>query len=88
MMMGSVQPVPESTLWRYVVQLAGALRAVHSAGLALRPACLHPTKVRAGLALLESTLWRYVVQLAGAVRAAHSAGLAPSVLASHKVQGL
>jgi hypothetical protein len=40
-----VPPVPESTLWRYVVQLAGALRAVHAAGLALRPACLHPTKV-------------------------------------------
>lgn len=40
-----VPPVPEATLWRYVVQLAGALRAVHSAGLALRPACLHPTKV-------------------------------------------
>jgi len=44
-MVPAVPPVPEAMLWRYVVQLAGALRAVHATGLALRPACLHPTKV-------------------------------------------
>ena len=41
--------VPEALLWRYTVQLAGALRSVHAAGLALRPACLHPTKASGSL---------------------------------------
>ncbi len=32
--------------WLHIAQLAAVLRAVHTSGLALRPACLHPTKVR------------------------------------------
>jgi len=41
----AMNPVPEQRLWSWLVQLGSAARAVHSAGLALRPACLHPTKV-------------------------------------------
>jgi len=40
----------EETLWSYLVQLASALRAVHSAHLACHAACLSPSKV-----LLTST---------------------------------
>ena len=36
--------IGEDTLWSYLVQLAAALRAVHSVGLACR-AALHPSKV-------------------------------------------
>ncbi len=36
----------EEQLWSYLVQLASALRAVHSAGLACRAASLAPSKVR------------------------------------------
>ena len=39
-------PASEEQLWGYLVQLGCALRAVHSAGLAARPACLMPSKVR------------------------------------------
>ncbi|KAK0519480.1 PAB-dependent poly(A)-specific ribonuclease subunit 3 [Tilletia horrida] len=35
--------IPERTLWSYIVQLAGALRAVHRAGLAAR--CVEASKV-------------------------------------------
>ena len=35
----------EAQLWSYLVQLTSALRCAHSAGLVLRPGCLHPTKV-------------------------------------------
>lgn len=35
--------LPESVLWSYVIQLTGALRAVHAAGLACRT--LGPSKV-------------------------------------------
>lgn len=38
-------PVTESQLWSYLVQLTGALRAVHTAGLAASPASLAPSKV-------------------------------------------
>ncbi|GAB4817655.1 hypothetical protein N2152v2_004701 [Parachlorella kessleri] len=38
-------PASEEQLWSYLVQLTAALRAVHSAGLALRPAALAPSKV-------------------------------------------
>ena len=36
----------EEQLWSYLVQLASALRAIHSAGLACRAASLAPSKVR------------------------------------------
>jgi PAB-dependent poly(A)-specific ribonuclease subunit 3 len=39
-------PASEEQLWSYLVQLASALRCVHSAGLAARAACLMPSKVR------------------------------------------
>ncbi|KAL2653446.1 hypothetical protein R1flu_021574 [Riccia fluitans] len=44
---GGVAPVmiSEEQLWSYLVQLAAALRAVHSAGLFFRPGGLHPSKV-------------------------------------------
>lgn len=35
--------IPESTIWNYVIQLTGALRVIHSAGLAFRT--LDATKV-------------------------------------------
>ncbi len=35
----------EEQLWSYLVQLASALRVVHSAGLACRAASLAPSKV-------------------------------------------
>lgn len=35
--------VPESTIWSYIIQLTGALRVIHSSGLACR--CLDPSKV-------------------------------------------
>ncbi|KAI8469985.1 MAG: hypothetical protein J3K34DRAFT_377450 [Monoraphidium minutum] len=35
----------ENVLWSYAIQLSAALRAVHAAGLAVRPACLSPSKV-------------------------------------------
>jgi PAB-dependent poly(A)-specific ribonuclease subunit 3 len=38
-------PAPEATLWSYLAQLLAALRAAHAAGLALRPAALHSSKV-------------------------------------------
>ena len=38
-------PAGEDALWSYLVQLCAALRAAHTAGLALRPACLAPSKV-------------------------------------------
>lgn len=38
-------PATEDQLWSYLVQLGCGLRAVHSAGLAARPACLMPSKV-------------------------------------------
>jgi hypothetical protein len=41
----AAQAPSEQVLWSYAVQLAGALRAAHAAGLALRPGCLHPSKV-------------------------------------------
>jgi len=43
--MVSINTPSEEVLWSYLVQLTSALRSVHSAGLALRPACLHPSKV-------------------------------------------
>lgn len=43
---GLVRQSPtEEQLWGYLVQMASVLRAVHSAGLVLRPACLTPSKV-------------------------------------------
>ena len=44
---GFIPPVAptEDALWSYLVQLTCALRAAHTAGLELRPGCLHPTKV-------------------------------------------
>ena len=41
------QPPPEEVVWSYAVQMTSALRAAHGCGLLLRPACLHPSKVRA-----------------------------------------
>ena len=41
----TLHPPGEDMLWSYLLQLTAALRCVHSAGLLLRPACLHPTKV-------------------------------------------
>ena len=38
-------PASEEQLWSYLVQLTAALRAVHGAALALRPAALAPSKV-------------------------------------------
>lgn len=35
--------IPESTIWSYVIQLTGALRVIHAAGLACRS--LDPSKV-------------------------------------------
>lgn len=35
--------LPESILWSYAIQLTGALRVIHAAGLACR--CLDPSKV-------------------------------------------
>ena len=44
---GLVRNAPtEDQLWAYLVQLTSALRAIHSAGLACRPASLAPSKVR------------------------------------------
>ena len=44
---GFIPPVApgEDALWSYLVQLACALRAAHTAGLELRPGCLHASKV-------------------------------------------
>ncbi len=39
------QAPSETTLWSYLVQLTAVMRAVHAAGLALRPCCLHASKV-------------------------------------------
>ncbi|WOO77158.1 PAN2-PAN3 deadenylation complex subunit PAN3 [Vanrija pseudolonga] len=39
----SVQPIPERIIWSYVIQIANALKAVHTAGLAVRT--LDATKV-------------------------------------------
>lgn len=39
----SASAAPESTLWGYLVQLASALRAIHSNGLAAR--LVHPSKI-------------------------------------------
>lgn len=36
-------PIPERVLWTYLIQLANAIKAVHSAGLAVR--CLDPSKI-------------------------------------------
>jgi len=41
----TVTSVSEPLMWSYLVQLTSALRCVHSAGLVLRPGCLHPSKV-------------------------------------------
>ena len=38
-------PATEAQLWSYIVQLTGALRAVHSAGLTVLPGGLAPSKV-------------------------------------------
>jgi hypothetical protein len=38
-------PASEEQLWSYLIQLTATLRNVHSAGLALRPAALAPSKV-------------------------------------------
>jgi len=35
--------LPESILWSYAIQLTGALRVIHAAGLSCR--CLDPSKV-------------------------------------------
>lgn len=35
--------LPESILWSYAIQLTGALRVIHAAGLSSR--CLDPSKV-------------------------------------------
>ena len=35
--------LPESTLWNYIIQLTGALRTIHTQGLACRT--LDPTKI-------------------------------------------
>lgn len=37
------QPIPERIIWSYVIQIANALKAVHTAGLAVR--CLDATKI-------------------------------------------
>lgn len=39
----AAQHVPEQTIWGYMVQLAAALKAIHSAGLAAQ--IIHPSKV-------------------------------------------
>lgn len=36
-------PVPERALWSYIIQLAGAIQAIHDAGLAVR--VMDPTKI-------------------------------------------
>ena len=41
----SAAPPTEDVLWSYLTQLCAALRAAHTAGLALRPPCLAPSKV-------------------------------------------
>ena len=41
----SMNPPSERQLWSYLVQFTSALRCVHSAGLSIRPSCLHPSKV-------------------------------------------
>lgn len=38
-------PATEEQLWSYLVQLTGALRAVHSAGMAAWPGSIAPSKV-------------------------------------------
>ncbi len=38
-------PATEPQMWGYLVQLTAAVRAVHSASLVFRPACLAPSKV-------------------------------------------
>lgn len=43
-------PANEEQLWSYLVQLTAGLRCLHQAGLAARPACLVPSKVRLGAA--------------------------------------
>jgi len=44
---GFIPPVApsEDALWSYLVQLTCTLRAAHTAGLELRPGCLHPSKI-------------------------------------------
>ena len=44
---GLIPPIApsEDALWSYLVQLTCALRAAHTAGLELRPGCLHPSKI-------------------------------------------
>jgi PAB-dependent poly(A)-specific ribonuclease subunit 3 len=37
------EPIPERTLWSYIVQIAGAIRRIHEAGLAVRT--LEPSKI-------------------------------------------
>lgn len=39
-------PATEEQLWSYLVQLTSALRCIHGAGLAARPGCLMPSKVK------------------------------------------
>lgn len=41
----SMNPPSERQLWSYLVQFTSALRCAHSAGLSIRPTCLHPSKV-------------------------------------------
>lgn len=41
----ALNPASEAQLWSYLVQLTSAIRCVHNAGLALRPGCLHPSKI-------------------------------------------
>ncbi|KAL4077624.1 hypothetical protein J3A83DRAFT_4356596 [Scleroderma citrinum] len=42
-LLGSMGHIPEATLWSYIIQIAGAVRAAHDAGLALR--MIDPTKI-------------------------------------------
>lgn len=44
-------------LWSYLVQLAAAVRAAHAAGMAVRAACLHPSKVSVGLCVFWARGW-------------------------------
>lgn len=52
----------ESTIWSYIIQLTGALRVIHSSGLACR--CLDPSKVLlTGLSrsvMLSTEIWTWL----------------------------
>lgn len=63
----------EETLWSYLVQLASALRAVHSAHLACHAACLSPSKVRCRPLLFQQLQKRCGLKLA-AVHGATTGG--------------